>query len=126
MVALGRSGGLRALAVAGAALLFATGFTHVERVTVSRTGGQSEYGGYVTDLSRTGRYALVFSSSPLDQADASGIGGVGAYRRDNLTGNVVQVAVRPDGAVGGSGRAMSGNGRLVAFVASHGFSSTYH
>jgi hypothetical protein len=119
IVTVGRSGRVRALALVGAVLLFATGFTHVERVSVSRTGGQAGAGGWALDLSRTGRYSLVVSSSPLDQADASGESDQHTYRRDNLTGNIRRV----DAGVPGDGccaRAMSADGRTVLFSARTG------
>jgi hypothetical protein len=113
----GRSGRVRALALVGAVLLFATGFTHVERVTVSRTGGQAGQGGWVVGLSRTGRFALLNSDSPLNEADASGTTDPGVYRRDNLTGRVVRVDLSVGaGVTGCCALAMSANGRAVAFM----------
>lgn len=109
----------RAPALAGALILLATGCTYVSRVSVTSTGAQASDSSVLWALSRDGRYALVASFSNLTPSDPSHVETHDVYRRDNLTGAVARASVANDGSqldFGVDGRAMSGNGRIVAFI----------
>jgi Tol biopolymer transport system component len=90
----------------------------LERMTVSRTGGNSNDNSSRPDLSADGRY-VAFDSRANNLVPGISLGGADVYVRDRLTSTTTRVSVASDGTIGDdesdSGR-ISGDGRYVLFA----------